>query len=299
MRGFYLRPAGQADFQELARWLVEVSQLPEQHCLHTWSGQSADTLYHMLSRYWDDGELAYVVALQDDRLVGAVGGEYDQELGRGWLHGPHATGRQWQAIAAGLFTALLAELPACLRQLHAYLNVENVRGRRFYSQCGFRERENLSYEFWLTPAERVASHAGGCGLCEERHAASFVQLYEDLFPAAYYRGERVLQMIGDSHQVFVLAEGSEVLGFAVVSVAPSLSEGEIQFLGVREDCRGRGYGRLLLLAAIDWLLDQAGVPRISLNVDAERIRARRLYERVGFTLRFTGVGLRKEFAAEG
>lgn len=101
-------------------------------------------------------------------------------------------------------------------------------------------------------------------------------------------------MMGQSHQVLVAAEGQEVLGFVVVSVEEGLSAGEIQFLGVREDCRRQGYGRRLLLSAIDWLWDRGGVAGICLNVGEEQFSARGLYESVGFRLRYTGIGLRKE-----
>jgi GNAT superfamily N-acetyltransferase len=84
------------------------------------------------------------------------------------------------------------------------------------------------------------------------------------------------------------------LGFAVVSVEGDESEGELQFFGVREDSRRKGYGRKLLLSAIDWLLDNAGVAQVCLNVGEDLVHARDLYESVGFWLRFTGVGMEKK-----
>jgi GNAT superfamily N-acetyltransferase len=296
MKDIIFRVAQKDDYWKLVEWLVQVSQAPEQHCLHTWSGQSADVLCQQLLSYWGESELCYVMALQNGQLVGAMGSEYDEELERGWLHGPHAATEDWAAIAREIFARLLAELPACVRQLHAYLNVENVRGRRFYAQQEFKERKNLNYDFWLTPDDRVVLGNRGCILLREEHKASFKQLYEALFPAAYYSAERVLHMIGQSHQVLVVAEGEEVLGFVVVSVEEGPSSGEIQFFGVREDYRRQGYGRRLLLSAIDWLLGSAGVSRICLNVGQELVQARGLYESVGFRLRFTGVGLQKTLA---
>jgi GNAT superfamily N-acetyltransferase len=220
-----------------------------------------------------------------------MGAEYDEELGRGWLHGPHVVAENWGPVAAALFTRLLVALPASIGQLHAFLNVENKRGRRFYAQQGFAEREHLNYEFWLAPDQRVAAGDWGCVPVSEEQEASFMQLYEVLFPRAYYSADRVLQM--ESHQVLVLAEGEQVLGFAVATTEDG-EAGEIQFLGVRDDCRHQGYGRRLLLSAIDWLLDVAGVSRVSLNVGEELIHARGLYESVGFRLRFTGIGLMRK-----
>ncbi len=284
------------DYRQLAAWLVQVSQAPEQHCLHTWSGQSAEELQQQLLSYWDESELCYVMALRDGQLVGAMGSEYDEGLERSWLHGPHVATEDWGSIAAQLFTRLLTELPTCIGQLDAYLNVENKRGRRFYAHRGFKEREHLSYDFWLRPDERVVSGNRGCMLLGKEHEISFKQLYEALFPAAYYSAERIVHMIGKSHQVLVVEDGEEVLGFAVVNAEGNQSAGEIQFLGVREDYRRQGYGRRLLLSAIDWLLDRAGVSRVCLNVGEELVHVRGLYESVGFRLRFTGIGLRKTLA---
>jgi ribosomal protein S18 acetylase RimI-like enzyme len=237
------------------------------------------------------------MALQDGKLIGAMGSEYDEGLGLGWLHGPHVATEDWASVAAELFTRLLAELPPCINQLDAYLNVENTRGRHFYVQQGFREREHLSYDFWLTPDERIGAGDQGCTVLGREHETSFKQLYEALFPAAYYSAERIVQMIGQSHQVLVAAEGEEVLGFAVVSTEGGESGGEIQFLGVCEDCRRQGHGRRLLLSAIDWLLDKARASRVYLNVGGELVHARGLYESVGFRLQFTGVGLRRDLAS--
>ena len=293
MEDTIFRVATRDDYRELAEWLVQMSQAPAQHCLHTWAGQSAKDLQQQLLGYWDDSELCYVVALRNGQLIGAMGSEYDEELERGWLHGPHVATEDWGLIAVMLFTRLLAELPACIGQLDAYLNVENTRGRRFYAQQGFEEREYLSFDFWWTPDERLVSGDRGCMLLGKEHETSFKQLYEALFPAAYYSAERVIHMIGQSHQVLVVVEGQEVVGFVVVSVEEGLSAGETQFLGVREDCRRQGYGRRLLLSAIDWLLDRAGASGICLNVGEEQFFARGLYESVGFRLRYTGIGFRK------
>jgi ribosomal protein S18 acetylase RimI-like enzyme len=296
MEQVIFRVAQRDDYRKLAEWLVQMSQVSEQHCLHTWSGQSAEELQQELLSYWDESELCYVLALRDGRLIGAMGSEYDEKLKRAWLHGPHVADEDGGAIAAQLFTNLLAELPMCIGQLDAYLNVENTRGRRFYVRQGFKEREHLNYEFWLTPDSRVTSEHISCTPLGKEQETSFRKLYDGLFPAAYYSAERVIRMIGQTHQVLVVSEGEKVLGFVVVSTERNHSVGEIQFLGVRQDCRRQGYAKRLLLSGIDWLLDKAGVSRVSLNVGQELAHARDLYESVSFKLRFAGIGLRKMLA---
>jgi GNAT superfamily N-acetyltransferase len=286
------RVAQREDFQPLAPWLVATGQAPHQHCLHTWSGQDAEALRDQFLAYWEASELCYVLAWQAGQLVGAMGSEFDEDLEQAWLHGPHVAADNWDGIAAALFTRLLAALPAGIRRWDAYLNVENARALRFYAQQGFEAREHRSYDFWLARDDRVTAGDKRCDLLGAKTEASFQRLFGALFPTAYYSATRIVQMMGQTHQVFVVSDGEEVLGFAVASVEDP-SAGEIQFLGVREDVRRQGLGRRLLLAAIDWLLDEAGVARVCLNVNAELLHARRLYESVGFRLQFTGIGLHK------
>jgi ribosomal protein S18 acetylase RimI-like enzyme len=287
------RVARRDDYRDLSVWLVEMSQRPQQHCLHTWAGETSRALERSLVGYWDDSELCYLLALQAGRLVGAMGSEYDEELKRGWLHGPHATVDDWQGMATDLYSRLRDQLPKGLVRLDAHMNVENVRGRRFYAGQDFQERDTVSHEFRLEPGDLDASSARTGVHLQPQHEESFKPLFERLFPAAYYSGERVIRMIGQSHQVLVAAEGDEVVGFVAASVEGKGSPGEVQFLGVREDRRRLGLGKGLLLSAVDWLLNEAKVPWVGLNVNEDRIHARELYESVGFRLRFTGMGLEK------
>jgi ribosomal protein S18 acetylase RimI-like enzyme len=281
------------DYRELATWLVTMSEAPERQCLHTWSGESPEGLQERLLGYHFDCELLYYMALRNGNLVGAMGSEYDEELMRAWLHGPHAVEEGWEKIAGELYTRLCDHMRPGIKQWDAFLNVEYTRGRRFYSERGFDEMAHLNYEFWLEPERRVISGERGAELLREDQRVSFKRLYGAHFPGGYYSADRIIGMTGRSHQVLVIADGHDVLGYAVVSAEGGAGGlGELQFLGVREDCRGKGHGRRLLLTAVDWLLDGIGVSRISLNVNEELVGARSLYESVGFRLRFTGIGLR-------
>lgn len=131
MEDILVRVVQRDNYRELAEWLVQISQAPEQHCLHTWSGQSAEGLQQQLMSYWDDSELCYFMALQGDQLVGALGSEYDEGLGRGWLHGPHVAAEDWERIAAELFRRLLSGLYRCWgRAIRPWLW---PRARRFWA----------------------------------------------------------------------------------------------------------------------------------------------------------------------
>ena len=286
-----IRRAERGDLHRLAEWLCRASSDPTSQCLHTWSGEDPRVLEERLTGYMEDSELEYLLLDRSGELVGAMGAEYDKSLGRAWLHGPHVLLDDWGRTADRLMEHLLMLLPPEVDYVTAYVNTQNTRARSFYAARGFRERDAASHEFWLTPSGKRGAVGSRVVDLGPEHGDSFRSLYTSLFPAAYYSAARVVEMMGRSHHVVVVAKGSEVLGFAVVAVEVPGAPGEVQFLGVREDCRGRGLGRDLLQSAVDWLSLEAHAPRISLNVDADLDMARELYESVGFQLRFSGIGL--------
>jgi len=293
------RLARQNEYPGLAQWLVRVCENPHQHCMHSWSGEDSADLGVLLLKYLADGELVYVLACQGENLVGAMGCEYDEELHRGWIHGPHAKSDDWELLAEELFARVLEALPSSITILDAYPNTANTRAVDFYGRRGFEKVGDVSHVYGLTSESRVVSPVAPCGLLQKRHEPSFLELYHSLFPDAYYSGRRILNMVGSSYRVFVIVEGTDVLGFAAGSVDEGSKTGEVQFVGVREDRRGKGLGRRLLHAAVDWLFDGAAVSEVTLNVRQDVPHALRLYESVGFKHRYSGIGLRKDEAVSG
>ena len=120
------------------------------------------------------------------------------------------------------------------------------------------------------------------GVLELEH----VLFTDDAWSEDTYRGE-LADPGGTRH--YVLAEDDGVLaGWA--GLAAVGGQGDVLTIGVRPELQGRGVGSALLTA----LLDEAAVrecAEVFLDVRADNDRARRLYERFGFT----AVGVRKRY----
>jgi ribosomal protein S18 acetylase RimI-like enzyme len=292
MDQFQIREAQPEDFGPAAAWIVEISSNPAQQCLHSWAGEDAAALAGQLRAYHRDGELVYFLAFLDGDLVGVMGSEYDKELRRAWLHGPLIAFPAWENLAKVLYDRVMAALPSQINQWDVHLRVENEQACSFYGAMGFVENGYTCDYCLSAPGPAMAENSRCIPLLPEFHE-SFDRLYRQLFPAGYYSGERMARMIGAGFQVLVVVDAGDVQGFVAAGVEEEAADGIVHFLGVRADCRGRGLGRSLLAAGVQWLLEEAKVSRVCLNVRAEKLETRRLYERAGFKLRFQGVSLRK------
>lgn len=111
--------------------------------------------------------------------------------------------------------------------------------------------------------------------------------YDEPTPSADEIAERAAPLI-ESGEVTVLFVGDGPEGFAELRFRPSLYTGGLdaylEELYVVPERRGRGLGRALLEAAMDYARAR-GADRIDLNTSEDDVAARALYERTGFTNR--------------
>jgi RimJ/RimL family protein N-acetyltransferase len=65
-------------------------------------------------------------------------------------------------------------------------------------------------------------------------------------------------------------------------------------IGLREDARGKGYGREALALLTDWLFEHEGAERVEAPTDPDNVPMRTVFERLGWEL----VGALNEFDRE-
>ncbi len=281
-------------YPELVQFVHLLCQSPATHCLNTWANDEPDELLQDFRKYANDGELIYIGARKNGRLLGAMGCEFDINIGRGWLHGPHLASEARPELADKLYASLLKELPAAITLLDAYLNLENQAVRTFYRELGFEERQIFThlYQMLRKDYQPVTVTTAISGITPTQRQ-SFSQLFSDQFPNTYYTPEQVLKLHGSSHRILVTGEGRAVSGYVIAERSVDGTRGEIQFLGVCRESRGKGLGSQLLSAGIDWLYGDPDTDLVTLTVFDNLTAARKTYEQQGFQLMYSGVGLRK------
>jgi ribosomal protein S18 acetylase RimI-like enzyme len=291
VKGPEIRQARHEELADIARLIAWQNQRPELQCIH--SGEGYESILQTILKWDKVSEICFVVAVQEGRLVGLHGAEFDEELARGWLWGPFVLTEDWTALAADLLVKLLDLLPPAIRRLDFFVHERNQRALDFYLGRGFHSIQTSHVYVAHRPAEPVAPPEP-CQPLAEDQAGAFRTLHDNIFPKTYYTGQDILDQLDDDHQVFLCGTGEDLVGY-IYAIVDESGEGYIDFVGVRTDGRGKGLGRRLLLTALDWLFAVKQVAQVGLTVSDDQVNARSLYEKVGFRMKVTGLSARKEW----
>ena len=113
------------------------------------------------------------------------------------------------------------------------------------------------------------------------------QILIDVLAAAFDDSpENVAQTVDDglaeTERSFAIASVGEV-PIGIVRTGTWSGVGDVTALGVVPDWRGKGYGKSLLLWAVD-RLERAGHSRIALEVETDNANALGLYQSCGFVV---------------
>lgn len=94
-----------------------------------------------------------------------------------------------------------------------------------------------------------------------------------------------LESQGRAQTVLVAASAAnQPLGYVSCHLDPARREGQIGLVGVSPEVRGRGVGKNLVLAAIDWFRAQ-GAHEVTVVTQGNNRAAQRLYQQCGFLSR--------------
>lgn len=286
-----IRTAGERDYADIAGLIMSANQSAETQCIHSGAAVSIESLVEEITKYSLDGELVYVIAMDEELPVGCFGCEFQKTGHRGWLRGPIGAYKP-EIIFESMFTLLMGNIPQNVNQLDSFLNEQNVIGRSFYEKMGFQRmghwhvylaRCSSLVEVPVIAPQYIVKPLG------ESLVDQFCDLHDHLFPDTSYTGREIIGLLDDDHRVWVAVLDQDVIGYVYAVIEPWADEGYIEYVAVHEGFRGNGIGACLLSSALHWFFNEREMPQASLTVSDKNSNARSLYERVGFTLEYTGV----------
>ena len=237
----------------------------------------------------------FMLAYEDDQLVGIFGVDADAEVNKAWLYGPLVGHADWHTIADGLYASILPLIPVNIRDRLLFCDIRNIHMEEFAARHGFPlQAENallvLRREDYK-PSVMIKSQVSEY---QESFLGQFDELHKRLFPNGSYNADQMATKINETHQVLIAIEDERLLGYIYCKIDPQAASGYIDFIGTDESARGRGIGAGLLAAGVDWMFSAPTTRKINLTVNADNIVARNLYEKFDFVTERTMRGYRKQ-----
>ena len=126
---------------------------------------------------------------------------------------------------------------------------------------------------------------------------AFGSIFEDaiLYSDAVWR-ERVQDINPNTDLPMTILEGAEFVALGWVRIEqPEVLTANLYSMWVAPKQRGRGYGRLLVAAAINWARHR-GMQELALDVTCGNVEAEALYQSMGFRPVGTPIRLRPDSA---
>ena len=225
-----------------------------------------------------EGDHVYAAARAGTRLRGLLCAEWDLDLGRTWLYGPWA---ETDELMDQLYGAVRQHVPAGAPVHELFCEVANTAVCAFAERHGFRQHGDHVIMRFARERLRDLAPVTLPRLTQRWHEP-VAALHDSAFPNTYAPSAVLLTRDQPMYQIFVAAEGDTLLGYIVLKLRPEYGEALIEYVAVTEAARGRGVGTGLVNAALyeafaDQRLD-------AMDLVTNNPAARRIYEKVGFTL---------------
>jgi ribosomal protein S18 acetylase RimI-like enzyme len=284
-----------ADYLSIAAIIVDQNRNPETHCIQSTSTDDPIAVADEIKDLYAKNELRFMVAELDGEIIGLMGCEFDEGVGRGWTRGPFLTRNLWESLPTPLIQRLLAALPAGIQRLDSFLNEKHKRGNRFYLENGFTHK-TLVHVYQADATNWLDVGLEFCPEMDETQTLNFISLHDAMFPNTFINGRGILEQVDDDHKIFVYTNGADLGGgYIYLSVDKYGGEGYIEFIAVQPELRGKGIGYALLQCALNWCFTKRKLTQVGLTVSEELTNAQSLYEKAGFRLLYTGVNNCREW----
>jgi ribosomal protein S18 acetylase RimI-like enzyme len=198
-------------------------------------------------------------------------------MGRVWWIGPFVDASDWESVATTL-------LDRCREQLDESIDEEEMAFDARAERLGrWAEASGLVPDpgsLVLTLRHELAPPSLAVRPIESADRTTVAPLHERLFPGTHTTGDVLVDSGDDTHLRIVAEVAGTIVGYVAVERQEDGS-GYIDYLGVDETQRRRGFGAELVRAGVAALARIDARP-VNLTVREDSAGARELYRSLGF-----------------
>jgi len=286
-----------SDLDEVIAFVVEQQRRPDRNVAYL--GTEVEGVTAELEGLEPAWTSSARIARQDDRIVGAVAVEWDDEVGRSWIMGPwvaHDDDR-WLPLAGELLDAALAQVPPAIARHEMSGDTANHHLAALAAARGWWTTEvnhALSVDEGIVASWADGAHpTGALRPATPDDVEAIRALHDAEFPGTYATAAQLVEGQQDGSRVtLVVPDGARGIAAYASGHVQDDGEGCLDFVVVHPDHHGQGLGRLAITAIARELLPRAPLRRMALTVQDHRATARGLYAALGFRHEVSFVGYR-------
>jgi ribosomal protein S18 acetylase RimI-like enzyme len=283
-------PCTTEDFDRLVSFVSQINPIAFHHI--GYFGVTSEDIRSSIKSLDVPYNEGFQMAYEGERLVGIMGADFDEDIGRAWLYGPLVVSGEWDLTADALYDAVIPLIPNGRFEHEMFIDVQNEHCRGFSTRHNFEPKGE--WAIYYLPGDRIAdlSHAEAA-VWEDRFTAELEELHSRLFPSSNYSVAYILKQRQDNHLLLISTDGDRLSGYLLITVDQASGEAYIDLVGVHEDYRRQGLGLRLILAGLAQLREYPNLKQVNLSVDCLNSQAIYLYESLGFLWERDMVALQK------
>ncbi|WP_234121963.1 GNAT family N-acetyltransferase [Clostridium hydrogenum] len=252
-------------------------------------GYCSDTYEEICEDLIDELEEAshenpFILAYEEDKIVGVVGLDYDDENKSAEVWGPFVEYENWQYCAMEMWKELVKRIPKKTKFTFFYA-AQNVNCIEFAEKLNTKNIDCYFIMELNKTSLKLNAYEDGCKELSNDFYEDFIKFHEYTFKNSYYTGKQIIEKMSDNNKVFIMQEANDLKGYIYVEANTEFKEGSINFLGVKASERNKGFGKKLLACGIKFLIRCHNIDKIELTIRKGNTRAMNLYKAAGFIIK--------------
>lgn len=270
--------AERKDAEKISKFIAKLNKDKENHI--GYCGDDAEEIQNSLMEDMDiPFEKSFIIASENDKIIGALGFDADMEKGNAEIWGPFIEKSGWN-IAHEMWNRMMQLLPKKIKLVSMFIDKENKNCFDLAMNLGFCKKSEENIMIFERKYIDKIDNALPAQITADDYE-DMEQLHDKVFPHTYYSGEDIIKRLNINRKVFIQKENDKLEGYIYAEAEPEFGEGSIEFLAVNSFQRGRGIGYKLLCMALKWIFSFESINSVTLCVNSENNAALNLYNRAG------------------
>lgn len=271
-----------SDYEEVADFIAELNKKPHHHV--GYCGEQTEEILHTLLHDFSDLplEASLIAAYEDERMIGVLGIDLEEESGEGELWGPFVQHVHWGEVARLMWEGLHGQASNHLNKVNGFYNVKNQNAHQFMEWLAAEKRNRHAILKIAQEDQSSGDTTQECDELTESYYKDFQRLHDETFRDTYFSSDVILEKRNRKNKVFVETADGALKGYIYVEANPAFGEGDIHYVAVSPQFRKQGVGKRLIQKGLDFMFSFQELDEIVLCVDADNEQACKLYVDAGF-----------------